>query len=78
MITKKEAKKIQSLMEKQDAMTAGQLLQAAIPEVSYFLMEGAQSSTVLFVGIPGDGFKDYEPITSVYKAGQWLAKKLKQ
>lgn len=77
MISRKEAKKIQSLMEQKDAMTAGHILQSAIPEVSYFTMEGAAGSAVLFVGIPGDGFEDYDTITSLYKAGQWVAKKLK-
>lgn len=76
MTSKKEAKKIRSLMEQEQAMTVGYVLQAAIPAISFYTMEGAGGSSVLFVGVVGDGFKDYDIITSPLKAGQWLAKKL--
>jgi len=79
MITEKEAEKIQSLMQTQEALTVGYVLQAAIPAISFFTMRGAQGSTVLFAAVIKEiDDDDYTALTSPYKAGQWLADKLKE
>lgn len=63
-----------SLMSRDTALICGQVIQAALPDTSFYLDEEEAGGTILWVHLPED--EKYPPLLSFLEAGRFIRERL--